>query len=79
MRQNASSFILNNSSSVLHENNFGVGQLAVRLVKKYILVNDLPVKSTPISRPQGKFIAKIHQQADGLQNREVRSLQSIFP
>jgi len=35
------------------------------------MTTDLPVKNTLISRPQGNFVAKIHQQADGLQNREV--------
>jgi len=50
------------AQSVLHKNDFGVGQLAVRLtgeVKKYPFVNDLPAKSDPISRPQGNFMAKI--------------------
>jgi len=72
-RKNSQVLIIH-PESVLHENDSGVGQLAVRLtgeVKKRLFVNDLPVKNTLISRSQGKFLAKIHQQADGLQNREV--------
>jgi len=65
------------AQSVLHKNDFGVGQLAVRLtgeVKKHLFVNDLPIKNTPISRLQSKFMAEIHQRADGLQNREVLTI-----
>jgi hypothetical protein len=40
-------------------------------------VNDLSVKNTPILCLQGKFMAKIHQQADGLQNREVLSMDNL--
>ena len=45
-------------------------------VKKRRFVNALHVTNAPISRPQDKFAAKIHQQADGFQNREVLSINS---